>query len=115
MSGFRLFCTIQDANGEAMAVAPVNHRQLSLIEKAGHYDLRVEFPTLWLKPGVYSVFFKLLAMTAGTGKARFISDSTMLDVSGNSDPELMLGCMTPEAKWSAESVTDKRTAQVAFS
>jgi hypothetical protein len=108
--GFRLFCTIQDTNGDAMAVAPVNHGVLNGIDKSGCYALQVSFPTLWLKPGIYSVFFKLLGINAGSGKTRFLSDSMMLDVCGNSDPELLLGCMTPEATWAVERVTAVQAA-----
>jgi len=111
LPGFRLFCTIQDANGEAMAVAPINHRGLSEIGKSGYYALQVSFPTLWLKPGIYSVFFKLLGINAGAGKGRFLSDSMMLDVGGESDPELLLGCMTPEAVWKVERINTLQAVQ----
>jgi lipopolysaccharide transport system ATP-binding protein len=102
MSGSRLFCFIQDSNGEDM-VAVVNQRHpLSTDHPPCQYHVSVDFPKLWLKPGVYSVFFKLLGISAGAGKARFISDSAMLDVAGDSDPEALMGRLAPPAAWNVD-------------
>jgi len=100
MAGFRLFCILEDANGSPMIVAPVSHRELPLNEPGGH-EIKVRFPALWLRPGIYSVHFKLLANTAGSDSARFLSESVMLDVSGTGDPEMLLGCLAPPAEWYA--------------
>jgi lipopolysaccharide transport system ATP-binding protein len=94
---------IQDANGEAVVVMPANSRMLKIADQPGVHQIRVRFPGLWLRPGVYSVYFKLLGSSAGEGSARFFSDGIMLDVSGNDDPEMLLGTITPEASW---EVTD---------
>ncbi|HVB59182.1 MAG TPA: polysaccharide ABC transporter ATP-binding protein [Candidatus Acidoferrales bacterium] len=96
---FRLFCIIQDVNGEAMVVVPSNSRDLNVANQAGVHQICVRFPGLWLRPGVYSVYFKLLAVAAGSGDARFLSDSIMLDVTGNDDPEMLLGCLAPSVRW----------------
>jgi lipopolysaccharide transport system ATP-binding protein len=96
---FRLFCMIQDANGESVVVMPANSRMLKIADQPGVHQIRVRFPGLWLRPGVYSVYFKLLGSSADAGSARFFSDGIMLDVSGNDDPEMLLGAITPDAKW----------------
>ena len=102
MSGSRLFCFIQDSNGEDI-VAVINHqRPLTTDHPPCQYQVSVEFPKLWLKPGVYSVFFKLLGISAGVGKARFISDSAMLDVAGDGDPEALMGRLAPPAAWNVD-------------
>ena len=91
LPSFRLFCMIQDANGESVVVMPANSRMLKIADQPGVHQIHVRFPGLWLRPGVYSVYFKLLGSAAGAGSARFFSDSIMLDVSGNDDPEMLLG------------------------
>jgi lipopolysaccharide transport system ATP-binding protein len=96
---FRLFCMIQDANGESVVVMPAHSRMLKIADQPGVHRIRVRFPGLWLRPGVYSVYFKLLGSSADAGSARFFSDGIMLDVSGNDDPEMLLGAITPDAKW----------------
>ena len=106
LSSFRLFCMIQDANGDSVVVMPANSRTLKISGQAGVHHLSVRFPALWLRPGVYSVYFKLLGASADTGSARYFSESIMLDVSGNDDPEMLLGTITPDASWEvSDSVT----------
>ena len=55
-----------------------------------------------MRPGVYSVYFKLLAVASGSGDARYLSDSMMLDVAGTDDPEMLLGSLAPNANWEIE-------------
>ncbi len=105
VSAFRLFCIIQDANGDPIVVAPTNHRELSLGQDSGPHEITVKFPGLWLRPGVYSVHFKLLLNTADAGSGRILSDAVMLDVSGTADPEMLLGYITPESAWRVEART----------
>jgi lipopolysaccharide transport system ATP-binding protein len=99
---FRLFCIIQDANGESVVVVPSNSRALDAANKPGVHQISVRFPGLWLRPGVYSVYFKLLAVAAGAGDSRFLSDSIMLDVTGTDDPEMLLGSLAPKVNWEVE-------------
>jgi lipopolysaccharide transport system ATP-binding protein len=99
LPSFRLFCMIQDANGESVVVVPANSRNLNISPESRSGRIHVRFPGLWLRPGVYSVYFKLLGAGADSGSARFFSDSIMLDVTGNDDPEMLLGCITPEVNW----------------
>ena len=104
MSGSRLFCFIQDSNGEEMVAVINKVRPLTTDNPPCQYHVSVEFPKLWLKPGVYSVYFKLLGVSAGAGKARFLSDSAMLDVAGDGDPEALMGRLAPPAAWDVDLV-----------
>lgn len=101
ISGFRLFCMIQDVNGDPMVIAPASQRSLRIDDQSGRFDIQVSFPALWLRPGVYSVYFKLLCGSIGSGSARYLSDSMMLDITGSDDPEMLLGYLTPAARWEA--------------
>jgi lipopolysaccharide transport system ATP-binding protein len=96
---FRLFCIVQDANGDAVIVVPSNSRVLATANQPGVHQISVRFPVLWLRPGVYSVHFKLLAVSAGAGDARYLSDSIMLDVAGDDDPEKLLAILAPDVNW----------------
>jgi lipopolysaccharide transport system ATP-binding protein len=103
LPSFRLFCMIQDANGETVVAMPANSRKLNIADRPGIYRMRVRFPGLWLRPGVYSVYFKLLGAAVGAGSARFFSESIMLDVAGNDDPEMLVGMITPDVRWEIAS------------
>jgi len=102
LPGFRLFCTIQDGGGEIMAVARTDNRELEGIAQPGSHRIRAHFPGLWLRPGVYSLHLKLLANTLHPGKARFVSDNVMLDVSGDVLSDTPLGYLAPAVTWSVE-------------
>jgi lipopolysaccharide transport system ATP-binding protein len=103
LASFRLFCIVQDANGEAILVTPAKQKDLPLAEP-GSYEVKVSFPELWLRPGVYSAHFKLLANSAAGTEGRFISEGVMLDVLGTDDPEMLLGSLAPPARWCADRV-----------
>ena len=104
LSGFFLFCTIQDGAGEQIAVVGTDHRELSNSSEAGSHDVAVHFPGLWLRTGVYSVHFKLIASALGLEKSRFVSDHAMLDVLGDSHPGIVRSYLTPDVEWQAQRV-----------
>lgn len=82
-----------------MVVAPCSKELLAEINQPGLHQVRICIPALWLRPGVYSIYFKFLVATAGMGNARFLSDSIMLDVRGSDDPEMLMGCLSPVSTW----------------
>jgi lipopolysaccharide transport system ATP-binding protein len=99
----RLFCVIQDTDGEELVVAPCSKELLAKINHPGLHQLRICIPALWLRPGVYSIYFKFLVASAGMGSARFLSDTIMLDVRGSDDPEMLMGCLSPVSAWEYQS------------
>jgi lipopolysaccharide transport system ATP-binding protein len=107
----RLFCVIQDTDGDDMVVAPCSKQLLGEINQPGLHQVRICIPALWLRPGVYSIYFKFLVSTAGMGNARFLSDSIMLDVRGSDDPEMLMGCLSPVSTWQYQSQQGQRVVE----
>jgi lipopolysaccharide transport system ATP-binding protein len=101
LPSFRILCAIQNVNGEPLAVAPLDHREFDHINQEGSHVIQASFPALWLRPGVYSLHFRLQANDLSSGKSTFISDSIMLDVNGDVPPEMLYGALTPRVEWSA--------------
>jgi lipopolysaccharide transport system ATP-binding protein len=102
LPSFRILCAIQNVNGEPIAVAPLDHREFGHLNQEGSHEIHASFPALWLRPGVYSLHFRLQANDLNAaGKSTFISDSIMLDVSGDVPPEMLYGSLTPRVEWSA--------------
>jgi lipopolysaccharide transport system ATP-binding protein len=101
LPSFRIICAIQNVNGEALAVAPLDHRAIYDMNREGTHELQAAFPALWLRPGVYSLHFRLQANNLSSGKATYLSDNLMLDVSGDVPPEMLYGSLTPIVEWSA--------------
>jgi lipopolysaccharide transport system ATP-binding protein len=52
---------------------------------AGRYRVRVELPTLWLAPGVYTSYFKFIGRKPSGMDERHLSERTVVDVVGDAD------------------------------
>jgi lipopolysaccharide transport system ATP-binding protein len=79
----RLKCRIDDAAGNTMVYHVTNNRELESGELGeGLYRVGVEVPPLWLKPGVYTLFFKLTGRRATGEEKRYTSERATLNVTG---------------------------------
>jgi len=96
---FRLFFIVQDGNGEQVVVAGTDSGELRGSNNAGVHDIRVRCPGLWLRPGVYSVHFKMFANHLSVSGGRFLSDAVMLDVAGENESGPILGYLAPTVNW----------------
>jgi lipopolysaccharide transport system ATP-binding protein len=97
--GYRLFCIVQDGDNQVVAHPRTDSNELPQLSTPGVHDIALHFPPLWLRPGVFSVHFKLMATTLDTGKARYVSDTIMLDVASMVPSEMLLGYLTPDTQW----------------
>ena len=104
LQGFRLFCIVQDENNEVLVHHRTDSSEFPELKRLGTYQVRMQFPPLWLRPGVYSVHFKLMAQALEAGKGRYLSDNIMLDVSDTMPSEMLLGHLTPPSYWSVQRV-----------
>ncbi|MCL4237366.1 MAG: ATP-binding cassette domain-containing protein [Anaerolineae bacterium] len=95
---FRLYCIIRDGNGEV--VAHLFRRHLEILKRGAH-SLRIQFPPLWLRPGVYDLHFKLIPDSLQIGPRRILSEIHILSVLGKEDlqAELCLGKLIPTVQW----------------
>jgi lipopolysaccharide transport system ATP-binding protein len=80
----KLICTLRDPLGNTVV-----HRMLTGEEfwsetvEAGRYSVRVDFPSLWLAPGVYSLYFKFVGVNHTLGLERRTSEAVLVDVTGD--------------------------------
>jgi len=102
---YKLFCIIQDVDGQIIVHSEEkNQKNFPAICTPGDYKITVNFPALWLKPGVYSVFFKLITASGKNGHTRFLSNSIAIDVENEVPSEMLLGNLTPPLKWEISSL-----------
>lgn len=99
MPSFRLLCLVQDGDNSLVVHAGTDNMTHPELCQSGIYDIEANFPALWLRPGVFSVHFKLMGRWLASNKARFVSDTAMLDVAAMVSPELLKGYLTPEVGW----------------
>lgn len=98
LPGFQLFCILQNEFGEVL----VHGHNTGLEAHAavpGIYQIDVSFPALWFRPGLYSLHFKLMASGLASGKARFVSNTIPVDVTGTVTGEALHGTLTPDLHW----------------
>ncbi len=106
-SGFSLYCIMEDMRGRQILAVREESAALGLRDlTAGNYAVRLKLPALWLNPGLYSLYFKVL-FWGEFGSDRHVSDKFPLDVMGSSS---RLECVLhPQVAWSIE----RRVADVA--
>jgi lipopolysaccharide transport system ATP-binding protein len=103
LPGFRLLCLVHDGDNNLVAQNATNHATHPQLGEAGTHEIEAHFPALWLRPGVFSVHFKLMGNWLASGKARFVSDTAMLDVAAMMPQEMLKGYLTPTVEWRVDS------------
>jgi lipopolysaccharide transport system ATP-binding protein len=98
----RLKCRLDDAAGSTMVYHVTNDRELGSGELGeGLYRVGVEVPPLWLKPGIYTLFFKLTGRRATGEEKRYTSERVMLNVTGRLNNHAQdRAVLAPPLRWS---------------
>lgn len=77
-----IHCLIEDAECRQIAHNYVRAGDIGKYElAAGKYRIEATVPPLWLKPGVYTLYLKLLAETDDANQVRYTSERIVLDIS----------------------------------
>jgi lipopolysaccharide transport system ATP-binding protein len=96
-SGVSLFCILEDAQGNNIFHLREESSTYGWETNAsGRYEIELTLPALWLNPGLYSLYFKVL-LWQEYGSARYLSDRLLLDVTGKSSAVNAL--LHPQATW----------------
>lgn len=99
-ASFTLLCVLEDASQRN-----IFHLRLDSadIRSRGvlydRYAIRLRVPPLWLEPGMYSLWFKVL-YSGASAQSRVISDIYHLDVTGKSSG--WNAVLSPSAEWQVE-------------
>ena len=83
-TGFTLNCHLVDMFGREVFIVRGSSVDLGLTKVSpGTYSIEATFPPLWLSPGLYALWFKV--MVAGAYESsRFVTDKVTIDVEGAS-------------------------------
>ena len=100
VSGFSLICYLEDMQGRLIVRSRQESTDLGFkTVPLGAYGITIRVPPLWLNPGLYSVYFKVLYW-GERASAKHLSDKFPLDVEGmDSNSEAILH---PHVDWSVE-------------
>lgn len=66
---------------------------ISISEERNFY--RINFPVLWLRPGLYNYYLKIISTDISSINERYVSERYVLRVNGEVDAPKLLGTMTP--------------------
>lgn len=96
---YTLHITLQDTDNHAPIVSRIDNSKFTGRLESGKHTIQVSFPALWLRPNVYTMQFMVKMLTA-SGEKRYRSDPYYMEVTGNSDPDVYTGFLTPVPTWS---------------
>ena len=96
--GFRLFCLFSDMRSQQLIAVCKTSEELGFERgvPVGRHHITVRLPPLWLNPGMYSVYFKMM-VSGDADASKHISDTFPLDIFGNSSP--VDAVLNPHADW----------------
>jgi ABC-type polysaccharide/polyol phosphate transport system ATPase subunit len=96
-SSVSLICLIHNAAGHQIVHDRINLADIGIPRLEGSQKLRLVVPTLWLTPGVYSLFFKMLVADPGRS-SRSESERITFEVSDEFEASNR-GILLPEITW----------------
>lgn len=104
----RMFFIIENILGQSLVHSRVYSKEIGLEQIDGSYVLRLSIPALWLSPGIYSMYFKVIANSV-EWEGRIISERLMLEVRGEME-NTGKAVLHPDVKWRVEQL-QKRTTE----
>jgi lipopolysaccharide transport system ATP-binding protein len=110
----RLYCRLYDATGDLLMLRKIESSELGMANLApGLYRIKVDFPPLWLAPGVYTLLLKFVGRNASGDERGFKSEPVRLDVAGTDDSKGR-AVLAPKLDWSlnVESLIERGESNI---
>jgi lipopolysaccharide transport system ATP-binding protein len=102
IGGFIMLCVLDDMYQRRVSQIRIDSSDLDNGGPwLGAYNLRIKLPALWLDPGLYTLYFKVLICGADTSE-KYVSDMLHIDVTGR--PSNSASVLSPPPAWSFENV-----------
>lgn len=102
-----MHCLIEDAECNQVVHNYIRTKDIGWFDlKSGTYRIKAQMPSLWLKPGVYTLYLKLIAETANARQVKYLSERVLLDIADKT--EMFAGkvyaTILPPVNWSVSPV-----------
>ena len=96
--GFTVTLTVKDVHDRVIFHTRQESPELSIagVSKNDCYEIKVSVPPLFLNPGLYSAYFKVMVW-GGKANSRHLSDKIPVDVTGAHGPDSAL--LSPPIEW----------------
>lgn len=105
-----IFLIVENAFGQSVLHKKISTAAIGCDVIDGDFTLNVELPSLWLTPGIYSMYFKVLVPTADWS-GRVISDRVNLEVTGQMEASGR-AFINPDVNWNIHPIESSRTVGV---
>jgi hypothetical protein len=97
-----MHCLIEDAECNQVVHNYIRTRDIGRHNlNSGTYRIKAQMPPLWLKPGVYTLYLKLIAETEDAKQVKYLSERVLLDI--NDKTGMFTGkvyaAILPPVKW----------------
>jgi lipopolysaccharide transport system ATP-binding protein len=111
----RMIYRLDNSLGDNVVHQRVNSEQLwSGSLEAGRYRLNIELPSLWLAPGVYTLYFKFIGRKPSGMEERHLSERAVIDIAGSADG-IGRANLAPPVDWTFARETGTAGVQPALS
>ncbi len=104
-----IFFIIENAFGQSVLHKKISSAAIGQTVIDGDFQIRVDLPSLWLTPGIYSMYFKILVPT-DQWSGRAISDRVNLEVIGPMEPSGR-AFINPNVDWNIRALESVRVAE----
>ncbi len=102
-----MHCLIEDAECNQVVHNYIRTKEIGWNDlMKGTYRIKAQMPALWLKPGVYTLYLKLIAETKDARQVKYLSERVLLDIADKT--EMFAGkvyaTILPPVKWAVSPV-----------
>lgn len=107
VTSLSFFLILEGSRGEKLIHSRVESNQIvSRLSTPGAFNITVNVPPLWLNPGLYSAYFKVLVHGEGSGSGRNVSDPIYFTVTGNANQVVTV--LNPPVSWEIKNGSPSR-------
>jgi lipopolysaccharide transport system ATP-binding protein len=105
-----IFFIVENVAGQSVVHKRIESKELGLETIDGSYTLKISLPSLWLSPGVYSMYFKFI-VPATDWSGRLQSERIQLEVRGELE-RTGKAVLNPTVEWNVAALERKTPAKI---
>ena len=108
-----IHCLLEDAEGQQVVHNYIRTKEIGQSDlRSGSYRINARVPALWLKPGVYTLFLKLIAESDDAKQVKYLSERVLIDITDKTGmfSGQVHATILPPIKWDVSPVKPVNTA-----
>jgi lipopolysaccharide transport system ATP-binding protein len=106
-----IFFIVEDLSGNTVIHSRISSREVGLEVVDGICSIELNYPALWLAPGIYSAYLKLLVSNTTDLSGRFLTERTIIEVLGEFGG-FGKAVLNPKVEWQIKTPSSKAHSHV---